>query len=256
MMQEQGEYMFEVHLGRSPFSRQQWGLILLGKCPLACKVLPYLERLQAAREGPKNVRVFEIGKSVRVTGIGHYDGFMSIQAFLILLMMSTLRTEDFFWLADEELIEALRNLERGNPYMDDKDLVWGKSCIGVLIAIGRTVQQSLLRSADSGGWGLLRQPFDRVDGESRDGVVRQMGGMVDGTSLQMLKEIFYVVTGRRRGKVAGDHGNGVTEKLDMIPLKDGEWLGWRCVFPTRGSVECLNGTCSHLTGLVPVVGRS
>ena len=242
-----------MHDRRSMLSLEEWELILPGVCPLRRKVLPYLQRLQGLYAAG---RTFDDAKCTFVTGIEDYDVFRLVQARLILLMLSSLRTEDGFWLTDEKLLEVLRRLEDLKPYTRDGG-EWRWSCGAVVAEVKATVQEAAVRlpmsrcgkssCLSSGGHSYLYHMFEPTVVEEEKGVTDSVASMVDETSLEMLKDVFYVVTGRG---MWGDRN-----EVNGIPVSKNEWLGWRCVFPTRGSVECLNGTCSHLTGLVPVVGE-
>ena len=216
-----------------------WRGFLPGDCRLARQVLPYVVGVHEELAGWER----SWSRLCCITGIRDYDSGMVIYAVLVFMMASSIAANDYSWLENGELIAALRVLD-GWRSGDDRKMR-RKQCTLVMGLIDRA-GCSLRCSRDTGGRASVP-----VEGWTNP-VVRKVREMVDECGIQMLKDVFYLVT------CWTTHGDRVfpVEKwcnAEAIVLRAGEELSWATMCLTEDSLECGNGSCSHWTGVVPVV---
>ena len=234
--------------GRRIFSNSDWIRFLPGGCGLARKVLPYLVELH--RQLLVDGRVLVITPTC-AAGVEDYDEYMSIQAVLVVMMASSINGDDGRWLEDRGVIDILRGLECGRwmPYGRPEDHGWRERCAMVRAGLMR-ITVGVVGSTWSGDTsGFMRGAFVFVGGGDAASAGR-IGSMVDGCGVQMLRDIFYVVTGRRI------HGRERSEGsvVDSIPVGRNEVVSWCTDCPTGDSGDCRVGACEHLTGVLPIIG--
>ena len=209
---------------------------------LARQLIPYLEFLD---EQWMTDCFMGRAKRLSIAKMDYYDEYMTSQTVLVLMMGKMVRTGETSWLNDGGLMDSIRGLhdyDEGGDDDEEWDLKWGESCEGMR---KKAVEAWMNTVGISGEYDVKElMPEQELLG---------IGRMVDGTSLQVLKEIFYVVTGRRTG---GEGEDGRLGSMGQALLFGGdEGLSWRCTGPLEEGKECLSGACSHLTGLVPVAKR-
>ena len=217
-----------LFFGSRTLEDSDWRDFLLGDCRLARQILPYLVRIYGSRRAGRSLG----DNGLRLTGSDDYDMYMWSQACLIVMMTVSVRTGDTRWLEDEGLSVRLVELLTGGVGTSMKE-----RCEGMLAALG----------------GFQWVTERAVNADNRVDICAKA---VDLSENQILRDIFYVVTGSR---TEGDHvlerdKVSVVEKdLEKdLTLRPEEEVLWIPECPMVSSPSCMGGLCSHLTGLLPI----
>lgn len=229
---------------RQRFTDEDWRGFLPGPCRPARKLLPYLDRFQqqwVSAGFPDRLLV------VSLVEIYRYDYYMCTKACLVLLIASSGRADDMRWLEDVELMSSLKALDslesRAYECENESGGAWLEHCMAAMARMNAM----LFVDGDSGLdlWiGREGRTCERLGELSR---------LVDGCRVQMVRQAFYIATGRRTQQ----DGLGWISKEDgvsEIPIGCNEVLCWCQRCPIADSSECDIGGCAHFTGLLPVVG--
>ena len=228
-----------------------WRGVLPGECRLARQVLPYLVRFHEQWMSAWNRTGFIPCSLVEIYD---HDYYMCIHAIVGMMMALSIRMDDISWLEDRELMILLRGLEVLRPYSSDGK--WMERCMAAL-SKANVALMDLLKSWDvedrmESVWAPVEEGGGGGGGMFR--VAARVARVVDGCKIQMLKDVFYLVVGRKTCEDCVSPGEkwGCTES---IPLNEREVLCWPPWCPVMDSVECQWGDCSHWTGLLPVIGE-
>ena len=232
---------------RPTFGHEEWIQFLPGRCRLARQTLPYLVQLQRQLDGL--AEPFGAGWH-RLAGIDEHDHYMFIHAVLIVLMASSMNTNDSRWLEDGDLLATLEGLES----VDVRDThCWREQCKMVMAKM-IVIVAGLSDSEDRLGF---RECLFVPVGARAEGDVRRMAELVDAHNLQTLKDVFYMASGVPTEDDDNDLSGRPREKssrTDGISLGPNEVLSWASDCMIADSGVCHVGLCDHFTGLLPVVG--
>jgi hypothetical protein len=194
------------------------------------------------------VNLYGRSGNMHIVGIADYDDFMSMHAVLVVAMASSISRNDSRWMEESDLVSMLKEFESSGlmPYEPGERHGWSDWCARITVAVANKLERTV--------WELMAELFASMDGcghRSITGIARR----VDESGVQMLKDVFYIVT----GVTTGDDGDGrlsSTKKascMDRIPVKANEDLSWVSLCPMMDSDVCRIGACGsrHLTGLAP-----
>lgn len=259
-LRNDNRYIAAVPMGMKTvgsLTNEDWVQLLRGECPLVRKILPYLDSLhrRSGGRGRKLAATF-----CSLVGMYDHDYYMCVHAVLVLMMAWSMNTNDTRWLENPELVVVLKGFDSAEmvPYASGKmgSAGWLEQCIVAMSVIDRVSAESVEPQNTSGFMGSLFVPVSgRTHGRTAD-----MARLVDGCNVQMLRDVFYIVTGMTTG---GDTESGRASKeksccTDGMPLESSEelvWCRWCPWCPMMDSSECEMEVCSHFTGVLPVVMR-
>ncbi len=207
------------------------------------QILPYLVQ-------------FERESSIDIAGIDDHDNFMFIHAILVLMMASSVNTNDVRWLEDSGLIWTLKGLESAGlvPYELAETNGWTQQCVKVMWKLNCFLLK-LIGCRDKSNFMLdLFAPTEGWSHPSTTGIAR----LVDECNVQMLKDVFYIVTcvTTQDDTDLAVSPRDKSSRTDGIPIKADEVLSRAPACPTIDSEECEIGVCDHFIGLLPVIGRT
>jgi hypothetical protein len=225
-------------VARHLLSNEDWIRFLPGKCPLARMMLPYLAR-------------FERESSIHVAGIEDHDYFMSMHAIVVLMMASTVKSNDVGWLEDNGLMSTLKEFE-SEGFVPYQSQAWTEKCMKAMQKCFVVGGFHLQKTSD-----IMADVSAPTDGRTHASTM-EIAGLVDEVDVQMLKDVFYIVTGDTTWDDT-DSSVSPTDKsarTDGVPInaEEEEELTWAPHCPTMDSKECGMGVCSHYTGLTPLIG--
>lgn len=250
------------------FSNEDWIRFLPGQCPLARKVLPYLDQLHEQLVSHRWTGVVE-PNLVDGVGIDDHDYYMTTYALLVLMVAWSINTGDRRWLDNTGLMAVLKGFESVDLV---PDLVsherhgWMQQCMRALekmcmvsfgcledrldcalVQIRPDFRESVFVPAY--GW-------TSSGSSENDGSVVRIARLIDGHDVQMLKDVFYMVVGATTN-TDGGCAVGPQEKSsrtdEFLVGARCEGISWAAACPTMSSLKCYVGVCSHFTGLLPVM---
>lgn len=220
-----------------------WDFFLQGRCPLARKVLPHLDRIWRNMVGQELASNY-----TAVSGIGMYDVYFSAFAILALFAAASINSGQFWWLEDSGLMEKLRRIDgEFRPGMRLADLAEClerlKVCDDVVLAV-----EAILRECPRfEEW--MGQLFVPVTGTAS---LQEVGSLIDRTEIQTLRDVFYVITGRktRMDEELGRRPEDRRLRCEMLLPEVGMELEWRTVCLVDGCLVSEGDTCGHATGMI------
>ncbi len=215
------------------FSDEDWRRFLPGDCLLARKILPYL------------VYLVEEEPSLEVSEVDEYDRFMAMHVMLVFTMVWSVKSHDVRWLADRELTAMLKEFESEAGGKQEQ-------CEQVMRRMNAFLFMDEWMNP-RGVWECAADLLGPVEGGSQCST-REVGEIVDGSNVGILKDVFYVTTGTT---TTGEEGGGTTRRdkahsVEGLPMKVEGERKWTEVCLTMDSLECRAGMCLHFTGLALV----
>jgi len=216
-----------------------WELFLQAKSSLGRKLLPYLARIRRDLASSDSVAY----ESAKLTGNDVYDGYLSVYAILAVWVVASINSGHAWWLEDEGLVEKLKEIDcvfDANMAARKERLERSQVCAEVIAKMETAVRECPCLEEWARYFVPARAPWPRF---------AQVARLIDRSEIQMLRDVFYVVTGMETFSDA-TRGHGSLERRLCCEVGPPE-MEWRTVCPvdTCGDVEG-NG-CGQIHGTAP-----
>lgn len=208
---------------------------LKGQCSLARKMLPFLRRLRGR---------LPLGEAPcgPISGIEVYDDYMELYALLAVWMAASINSGHDWWLHDRSLVAELKLLDGSGPTgsmptADLQSLQRSRQCTRVFFKMAAL----LVEYPRKHEWGAFFVP---VEANSE---VEWVERLVDRSDVQMLRDIFFVLTGKPTdGDARSGSSDGVERRVrcEGLMLQADPGMEWK---------EDVDAESGGPTGLLPVV---
>ena len=196
---------------------------------------------------------FVMMEPTRISGIVVYDSYMLVYASLAVWVAASINSGQTWWLHDEKLLEQLKWIawiDPSGPARKGKAECAQRSrqCAEVMRRMEMAVQEMNGREE----WARFFVPA-----EAAGKGLEEVGRLIDRTGMQMLRDVFYVVTGV---ETPGDTvwcGSAAKRRpqAEVLLAKAGLEVEWGTVCSMEDEEGAEADDCGYYTGLVPVISR-